>query len=45
VTEILWNLLVVVNLMFAGQFFLNMLDDYLEKKGWLKFKKRDEPEP
>ncbi len=45
VTEILWNLLVVVNLMFAGQFFLNMLDDYLKKKGWLKFKKRDEPEP
>ena len=38
VTEILWNLLVVVNIMFAGQFFLNMLNDYLKKKKWLKYR-------
>ena len=37
-TDVLWNLLVVVNIMFAGQFFLNMLDDYLKKKKWLKYR-------
>jgi hypothetical protein len=36
--NILWNLLVVVNMMFAGRFFLNMLDDYLKKKKWLKYR-------
>jgi hypothetical protein len=38
VTDILWNLLVVVNIMFAGHFFLTMFDDYLKKKKWLKYR-------
>lgn len=32
------NFFKVLSVMFAGQFFLNMLDDYLKKKRWLKYR-------
>jgi hypothetical protein len=38
--EYFWNFLQVLSIMFAGQFFLNMLDDYLKKKKWLKYRDR-----
>jgi high-affinity Fe2+/Pb2+ permease len=33
-----FRVLGIINIMFAGQFFLNMLDDYLKKKKWLKYR-------
>jgi carbon starvation protein CstA len=36
-----FRVLGIMNIMFAGQFFLNMLDDYLKKKKWLKYRDRD----
>jgi hypothetical protein len=38
--NLLWYLLVVVNIMFAGRFFFNLLDDILKEKKWLKYRDR-----
>ncbi len=42
---IFWRVLGVITTMFAGHFFLGMVDDLLKQKKWLKYKSQDQSKP